>query len=110
MVGTEWHGAMHTLYLRVQCQNVGEEWCTVPDEQGWSSTGERANNFPPNLDSRTLLLHTDERPHEQIASPACPESPRLLANGFFRASSQDEVFKTQISPAQEDMEDGKQVI
>ncbi|XP_077732968.1 uncharacterized protein LOC144300597 isoform X2 [Canis aureus] len=32
MVGTEWHGAMHTLYLRVQCQNVGEEWCTVPDE------------------------------------------------------------------------------
>ncbi|XP_077732969.1 uncharacterized protein LOC144300597 isoform X3 [Canis aureus] len=24
--------AMHTLYLRVQCQNVGEEWCTVPDE------------------------------------------------------------------------------
>ena len=40
------------------------------------------NSWPPNLDPRTLLPLTDECPYEQIASSACPDSPRLLASGF----------------------------
>ncbi|KAI5126783.1 Choline Transporter-Like Protein 3 [Manis pentadactyla] len=48
------------------------------EKQDWSITGECLNNFHPNLEHSPC---TDECPHEQIASLACPESLRLLANG-----------------------------